>query len=124
MEDFEEKLNTILSSPEAMGQIMALANSLSGTPKEEVQESGAPSESNRDSPLGFLSGLDPNLIRKASTLLDAYTHDNDQRIALLAAMSPFLSEERRPQLEKAMQIARLARVIRYAFREFGGDSFV
>lgn len=30
MDDFEEKLNSILSSPEAMGQIMALADSLTG----------------------------------------------------------------------------------------------
>lgn len=124
MEDFEEKLNAILSSPETMGQIMALADSLSGKPEEGAPEESAPAGPSRESPLSFLSELDPKLIGKASTLLGEYTRSGDERIALLAAMRPFLSEERRPRLDKAMQIARLARVIRCAFREFGRDGFV
>ena len=31
MDDFEEKLNSILASPETMGQIMALADSITFT---------------------------------------------------------------------------------------------
>ena len=41
MEDFEEKLNAILASPEAMGQIMSLANSLSGQTGEAQAEQNA-----------------------------------------------------------------------------------
>lgn len=125
MENFEEKLNAILSSPETMGQIMALADSISGKPEEEgTPEKSASDGPNLENPFGFFSELDPNLISKASTLLGEYTRSGDERTALLAAMRPFLSEERRPRLDKAMQIARLARVIRCAFREFGRDGFV
>lgn len=128
MDDFEEKLNSILASPEAMGQIMALADSISGKASSsagetvEVQEETAPA--NLSSPLSFLSDLDPKLLQKASSLLGEYTRGGDEKTALLNAMRPFLSEERKPRLDKAMQIARIARVIRAALREFGRDGLV
>lgn len=132
MEDFEEKLNSILSSPETMGQIMALADSISGKSSSGDGDSSgsAPplaedaSGMGANSPLSLLSSLDPSLLQKATTLLGEYTRGNDEKTALLNAMRPFLSEERRPKLDKALQIARLARVIRSAFREFGRDRFV
>ena len=43
MDDFEEKLNSILSSPEAMGQIMALADSLTGQTDPKPTDAAPPS---------------------------------------------------------------------------------
>lgn len=128
MDDFEEKLNSILASPEAMGQIMALADSISGKASssagETVEVQEETSSANLSSPLSFLSDLDPKLLQKASSLLGEYTRGGDEKTALLNAMRPFLSEERKPRLDKAMQIARIARVIRAALREFGRDGLV
>lgn len=39
MDDFEEKLNSILASPETMGQIMALADSITSQSEETPAES-------------------------------------------------------------------------------------
>lgn len=128
MDDFEEKLNSILASPEAMGQIMALADSISGKASssagETVEVQGEATPANLGSPLSFLSDLDPKLLQKASALLGEYTRGADEKTALLNAMRPFLSEERKPRLDKAVQIARIARVIRAALREFGRDGLV
>ena len=44
MSEFEDKLNSILSSPEAMGQIMALANSLGGGGDTAAPPQDSPSQ--------------------------------------------------------------------------------
>lgn len=38
MDDFEEKLNSILASPETMGQIMALADSITNQSEQTASE--------------------------------------------------------------------------------------
>ena len=43
------------------------------------------------------------------------------RRALLAALRPFVREERWAKLDKAMQLARMARVIRMALGAFGKE---
>ena len=63
MGDFEEKLNQILSNPQAMEQIMSLANSIAGPPGQGGQESqGADSPAPEQgppssAPMGALGGL-------------------------------------------------------------------
>lgn len=124
MEDFEEKLNSILSSPEAMGQIMALASSLSGeNPQETTEEVQKPPAEEKESPFPALGGIDPSMMQKAMTLLQAYNGSNE-KAALLQAMRPFLREERRGKLDKAIQMARFSGVIRAALEEFRGGSHV
>ena len=82
MGELEEKLNTILGDPAAMGQIMALAQSLGksdpppspangdedgGEPGWEragaAPDSPAPSEAGGENPLAALSSLDPRLLQ-------------------------------------------------------------
>lgn len=129
MDDFEEKLNSILSSPEAMGQIMALANSISGQPGEgETPEDEpasvtgpGPADSGSENPLSFLQNLDPSMIQKVMALYGEYNRSNDEKTALLQAMKPFLRKERQVKLDKAVQIARFSRVIRAALEQFKGD---
>ena len=57
MEDFEEKLNAILASPEAMGQIMSLANSLSGQTGEAQAEQNA--QTGQAAPAGQVTPVAP-----------------------------------------------------------------
>ncbi|MCD7920752.1 MAG: hypothetical protein LUG45_11930 [Clostridiales bacterium] len=138
MEDFEEKLNTILSSPETMGQIMALANSISGKPERgaPAQEGSAqPQETPAQPPQGgaaqqtgdmlsLLQGLDPSMLAKLTALYREYVRGEDEKAALLTAMRPFLRPERQEKVEKALQITRISRVIQAAFGLFREEHHV
>lgn len=108
MDGLEDKLNAILSDPEAMGKISEMAKSLfSGG---EDAGDGRPDDG------------DESLIRRAGQLLrrDALRPDET---ALLTALRPFLSEERRARLDRAIKIARLTSLARLAgeFADIGGD---
>ena len=153
MSEFEDKLNSILSSPEAMGQIMALANSLNVGNKEEAPaqddqvgppqtkptvqppppdlsallsacgggSAGSPAGGN-DSALSGLGSLDPAMISSLMSLMREYGRNDDQKTALLLALKPFLREERWANVDRAVQIARLSRVIRMALQLFKGGA--
>ena len=73
---------------------------------------------NGDSPLSLLGSLDPKLIQAALTLLSEYSASDDRKVALLNALKPFLRAERQNKVDRAIQIARLSRVIRVAFQLF------
>lgn len=111
MGDFEEKLDSILNNPQAMSQIMSLARSLesSGT----VQNPNAPSEPSKQAedsaPL-----IDPGMLSGITALFKQYNQSDDQRVALLNALRPFVKEQRYAKIDKAIQIAKLSRMARMA----------
>ena len=85
MGEFEEKLNSILGDKEAMGQIMALAQSLgkpappAPKPEEETREPGwertgapAPESGAGEDPLSMLGSLDPRMVQMGMRLLKEY----------------------------------------------------
>ena len=53
-------------------------------------------------------------------LLKEYRAGDDRNAALLAALRPFLRKERYARLDRAIQIARLSRVLRVAFQSLSG----
>ena len=120
MAELEEKLNAILSDPQAMGQILSAAKALSGAQDEEGASFSADDPSNDEAvdPLSALNQLDPRLIQTGMRLLSEYTAGDDRKTALLEALKPFLRQERQAKVDQAVRIARLARVIRTAFRIF------
>ena len=129
MAQWEEQLNQILGNPQAMEQIMSLAQSLSGKQEEQASEQPAaepesepadqpPAESDAPSLLSALDGLDPRLLRMGMGLLSEYSAQDDKKTALLAALKPFLKPERQEKMDQAVRIARLTRVIRTALRMF------
>ena len=133
MGEFEEKLNSILGDKEAMGQIMALAQSLgkpappAPEPEEETREPGwertgapAPEYGAGEDPQSMLGSLDPRMVQMGMRLLKEYRTGDDRNAALLAALRPFLRKERYARLDRAIQIARLSRVLRVAFQSLGG----
>lgn len=123
MAEFEEKLNSILGDQNAMSQIMALAQSLSGEKHEQAEETQpAPSQRNDPSPdlSALLSQLDPNMIRMGMEIVRQVQGDEDRNTALLNALRPFLREERRARLDRAIQIARMSKLIRAALGALGG----
>lgn len=133
MAEFEEKLNEILSSPQAMEQIMSLANSIAGggvgegaSPSPSVSPpSPGPEPAGQEGGLGSLLGqLDPAMLSKVMGLLSVYQDREDEKTRLLEAIRPFLRAERQSKLDQAMRITRLSRVIRSALTMFGGDANV
>ena len=136
MAEFEEKLNAILGNQEAMSQIMSLAHSLSGgggplhNSREGEQPPGQePSEAEREAPpsaapqpdlSALLGQLDPGMLQMGMRLVQEYQGSDDRNAALLAALRPFLKEDRRAKLDRALEIARVTRLIRVALGAMGG----
>ena len=139
MSELEEKLENILGNPQAMAQIMSLAQSLNQggsasagdgaqTQPQPTADDGAsspaaaaaapaqppaPSKSPEGGLGSLLGGLDPNMLSAAAGLLGQFNGgDDDRRVALLTALRPFVREQRYARLDKAIQIARLSRLIR------------
>ncbi len=144
MSGFEDKLNAILGDREAMGQIMALAQSLGkqeeqperpqpGQEREDgyvpvwTQEESQPPTQSLPDLSSMLGGLDPKMMQMGMKLLEEYNRGDDRNTALLAALRPFVREERFAKVDRAIQIARLSRVIRVLFdamKDKGGGAFV
>ena len=107
MGDFEEKLESILNNPQAMQQIMAIAQTFTG-----VQQN-APKENPAQISASDLQ-LDPQMLSGITAMLGQYNRDDDQRIALLNALRPFVKEKRYTKIDRAIQIAKLSRLARTA----------
>ena len=124
MGEFEEKLNSILGDQQAMGQIMALAQSLgkqdTPPPKEEGDRPSGKKDGDDPPDLSqVMGGLDPKMVQLGMRLLKEYQQDDGQNTALLQALRPYLREERRSRLDKAVQIARMSRLLRVALGSLG-----
>lgn len=137
MAELEEKLNAILGDQQAMGQIMALARSLSGGGGQSGEGNEVPLEEPasrpEDSARGHDGGMegmpdlaslfgqvDPAMLQTGMRLLREYQGGDDRNAALLEALRPFLREERRAKLDRALQIARMTRLIRIGLSAAGG----
>jgi len=130
MGELEEKLENILGNPQAMAQIMSLAQSLNlgGSQNQARAPPGGPPAARRGARggggglgglLGALGGLDGNTLSAAASLIGQFTDDgDDKRTALLAALRPYVREERYAKLDKAIQIAKLSRLIRSGLELF------
>lgn len=120
MAEFDEKLNQLLSNPDAMAQIMQLAQSFSGgnqqsapappaaapapPPQPQTQSAGG----GGDLLSSLTGGLDPKLLMKLLPLIQELGSQQDSNARqLLYALRPYLKEERQEKVERALQLARL-----------------
>lgn len=120
MSDWEEKLNTLLSDPDAMAQVMSMAQSLSGqlggksgdtTPADEAErtpEQGGGAQTAEIPDLStLLGGIDPAALQKLLPLLGQLNRpESGETAAFLRALRPFLKPERQEKVERAAQLAR------------------
>ena len=134
--EFDEKLNNILSNPDAMAQIMQLAQSLSGGQTAEAppppQQPAPPPPPPRQSPpspppggadllSSLTGGLDPKMISKLVPLLQELGGQQDSNTrALLYALRPYLKPDRQEKVERALQLARLFHLGKKFLAEWGG----
>ena len=121
MAEFDDKLNSILSNPDAMSPIMQLAQSLSGSgpeppspppqPAPPPQQPAPPFSGGGDlfSSLSSLTGgMDPKLLTRLLPLVQELGGQRDSNArALLYALRPYLKEEKQNKVERALQLARL-----------------
>ena len=115
MDNLDEKLNAVLSSPEAMDRIMDMARSMSANGAGAAK--GAADAAGGGDLLGALigdGGIDPNMLSKAMQLFGAYNRSDPQKAALLQAVKPYLRPARRERVDQAMQTLKLANVAREA----------
>ena len=121
MAELEEKLNAILGDRDAMGQIMALARSLSGEGRQEEPREGeqSPPPAQTGDLSDLLGQVDPQMLQLGLRLFREYQGKEDRNAALLSALRPFLREERRSRLDRALQIARVTHLIRAVLEAAG-----
>ena len=106
MAEFEDKLNSILSNPELMGQIMSMAGSMNAAP---------PPKPKQEPELPF----DPSAMAGMMNMLKATQLDPKQR-NLIQALRCYVPEDRLVRLEKAMQASLIARFASTAMKAGGG----
>ena len=108
MTDFDEKLNSLLSNPEAMGQIMQLAQSL-GDSFDAPQQDAAACSPPPPSPLNSnpFGSTDFSALMRLLPLIQELGGQNANARALLLALRPYLRAERQEKVEQALQLARL-----------------
>jgi len=119
MSEFEEKLNSILSSPEELQKLTQLAQSFMGgssnapaaAPAAAAPASPAPAANLPD--LGsLLGGADmASLTRMLGAMGTSQRSESQQ---LLEAIKPHLKEKRRTKIDRAMQLARMAKLAQTA----------
>ena len=116
MADWQNQLNNILSDPDAMAQIAALAQSLSGQDSEQKHAEATPppsSPGNSAAPdfsgiSSLLGGLDPEMLSRLLPLVQQLNRpESSETAAFLRALRPFLSKARREKVERAAQLAHL-----------------
>ena len=125
MAEFDDKLNSLLSNPEAMAQIMQMAQSLSGgqaqqvpqappqqpsppPPPPPVQQAASPGGNPLAALSGLTGGMDTAMLTKLLPLIQELGSQNDSNARqLLYALRPYLTPDRQEKIERALQLARL-----------------
>lgn len=120
MEDMGEKIRSILSDEESMKQISELAEMLSAgmdNSSADAPSSGTPDLSSLFSGLtgggnGNNSSLGDMDISKMMQLMSAVSGANtdDKNTALIAALKPYLSEQKQKKADKAIKLLKVLAV--------------
>ncbi len=95
MEDIAQKLSAILNDPEGMERIKSMAENILGNSEEKEEHQS----------LNDL-GIDIAALTKMMNMLKNKREDND-RIKLLLALRPHLSEEKQQKVDMAVKILKL-----------------
>ena len=104
--DFGEKLKSVLSDPEAMAKITAIASSL-GSPTDRSNTPPAPSVPSASESIG--APQDKNILSAFSQLTSP---TDDPRLALLCSLKPLLREEKRERIDALTRALTLAAMMK------------
>ncbi len=111
MSELDDKLNSILSNPAMMQQIMSLAQALNQQPEAQQQPPPQASPPPQPPPQSSMPStermLNPNMLSRMASLMQRGSIDKNQQ-ALLRALRPYLSRQKLEKLERAMHAAKMA----------------
>lgn len=111
MDELEERINSVLSDTQQMEKITRLAQSIMAGGSQNTENAALND-----------MGIDMNMLSRISRLMSAGDAREKNERTLLEAMTPYLSERRRGKMERALKIAKLARLARIAIEESEGDA--
>ncbi len=111
MAELDEKLNQILSNPDAMAQIARLAQSLNADAPAPPGNMPSPAPPDSVSSPGSTPDTSPDAgtVAQFLPLLQELGGDSDAR-RLLYALRPYLRPQKQEKVERALRFARLFRV--------------
>jgi hypothetical protein len=112
--DLEDKINAVLGDPKQMQEITKLAKSLMGGGEKEEAAEKVPT------PMEDM-GIDPAMLKNLGRIMGESQSRKPEQQALLEAMRPYLSEKRRSKMDRAMKMAKFARIAKIAMENMGGD---
>lgn len=120
MSEFDDKLSSILSSPQDMEKIMSLAKELSGS-LGGGGEPEAPAQPVKKAEASPFDDFDPRLFDIVRRVMGEYSSRQNDKKALVESLKPYVREERRSDLDRAVKIAKLYHAAKIVLKEFGGD---
>lgn len=107
MEDMAGKISELLSDPDGMGKIMAVAESL--FKGDDAKNPLTPEPEPTSGGFSLPDGLD---ITKIMGLMSAFnSQKSDRRSELLLALKPHLSSERRERVDKAVKLLKIVSLL-------------
>jgi len=123
--ELEDRINSVLNDPEQLNEITRLARSLMGGGQQDSRKEGTTPSSSAAQPAmsGLFDqlGLDADALSQIGGIFGA-SGGGSKSQALLEAMKPYLSDKRKNKMDKAMKLARLAKLAGFAMGEMGGKT--
>ena len=122
MSELDEKINSLLSDPDSMAQVMHLAQQLSGGlgSQEPPAKEAAPEAPKEKAAGSFSGGLDPALAARLLPLLQEYGQTNTPAMELLHALRPYLKAEKQEKIQRAARLAHLIHIGKKFFMDWEG----
>lgn len=120
MSELEDKISEVLGDPQQMARITRLAQSLMGGEGAEAAPTAANTAQNAEAaatPELDALGIDATMLSRIAKAISADSGQSRAEQALLEAMRVYLSEKRRGKLDRAMKLARLARIAKLTMIE-------
>lgn len=110
MDDFSQKIASLLGDPETMEKIKGLSGMLSGGSATQTKPpSSSPPAVTASQSNGFPSET-VGMMMQLAPLLQSVTQEDDST-RLLKALRPFLHEERRAKLDEAVKMLGIMRLL-------------
>ena len=126
MSELQDKLNSLLSDPAGMAQVVQLAQQLSSTMEPSAAptpQSGAPTPPPSPNPppsTALPGGIDLGTVSRFLPMLQALSSDQSHSMQLLNALRPYLKDEKQGKVERAARLARLITVGKRFLTEWEG----
>ncbi len=126
MGELEDKINNILNDPGEMEKLSKLAGQIMGGQAGglgALSGLGGLGGNKGDAPFS-MDDIDPQMLSSLGRIISKANGGEGDKRVLLEALRPFLAEKRREKMERAIKLARLAKIAELAFSEFGGKDDV